>query len=237
MEKHNQNAIEDKIKAVALMSGGLDSALAAQIIMDQGIEVFGLNFHSPFCTCSNALGKGKCAAIYFGEKVGIPVKVKGKGDKYLEIVRNPKYGYGKNMNPCIDCRIHILKEAAKYMEKVGAKFVITGEVLGQRPKSQNLQAMQIIEEQSGLAGKLLRPLSAKLLEPTQVEIKKLVNRSELLEIKGRRRNIQLELGKNFELINEYCAGGGCKLTDKHFAKKLRDYFEHNSMVAMKDMKY
>ncbi len=222
-----------KIKAVALVSGGLDGAIAAKLVIDQGIDVIALTFHSPFYTCSS----GGCSASIFAEKLKIPIKHLSKGDEYLEIVKNPKFSYGKNINPCIDCRIHILETAKEYMEKIGAEFIITGEVLGQRPKSQMINALKTIEKESGLSGKILRPLSAKLLTPTDIENSGIIDRSKLLDIKGRRRNIQVELGKKYELIEQYFAGGGCRLTDKHFADKLRDYFSFHENPKMTDMKF
>ena len=226
-----------EIIAIALISGGLDSAIAAKLIIDQGIKVMAINFHSPFCTCSSNSKYNQCGAAYFAQKLEILIKHISKGNDYLEIVRNPKYGYGKNINPCIDCRIHILEKTKKYMKEIGADFIITGEVLGQRPKSQMLHALKTIEKAAGLEGKIIRPLSAQLLPPTEMEQKGIINRSKLLGIQGRRRNIQVQLGKDFKLIQQYCAGGGCRLTDKNFARKLRDYFEYNPDVKMSDMKF
>lgn len=221
------------IKAVALVSGGLDSAIAVKLLIDQGIDVYAMTFHSPFCTCSS----GGCSAAIFAEKLDIPIKHVSKGDEYLRLVKNPKFTYGKNINPCIDCRIHILEKAKKYMEEIGAKFIITGEVLGQRPKSQMIRALKTIENEAGLAGRILRPLSAKLLDPTIMENEGIIDRSRLLDIQGRRRNIQVELGRNYNLIEQYCAGGGCRLTDKNFASRLRDYFHYTEDPKMADMKF
>ena len=225
------------IKAIALISGGLDSAIATKLIIDQGIKVEALNFHSPFCTCSSNSKYNQCGATYFAQKLDIPIKHISKGDEYLEIVRNPKFGYGKNINPCIDCRIHILEKTKEYMKDIGADFIITGEVLGQRPKSQMLHALKTIEKTAELEGKIIRPLSAQLLTPTEMELNGTLDRSKLLGIEGRRRNIQVQLGKDYKLIEQYCAGGGCRLTDKNFARKLRDYFKYNQNSKMKDMKF
>ena len=221
------------IKAVALVSGGLDSAIAVKLIIDQGIEVHAMTFHSPFCTCSS----GGCSAAIFAEKLDIPIKHMTKDDDYLRLVKHPKFTYGKNINPCIDCRIHILEKAKEYMKEIGAEFIITGEVLGQRPKSQMICALQTIEKEAGLEGRILRPLSAKLLVPTIMEQNGVIDRSLLLDIQGRRRNIQVELGRNYNLIEQYCAGGGCRLTDKNFANRLRDYFQFTDDPKMSDMKY
>jgi len=226
-----------EIKAIALISGGLDSAIATKLIIDQGIKVEALNFHSPFCTCSSNSKYNQCGATYFAQKLEIPIKHISKGDGYLEIVRNPKFGYGKNINPCIDCRIHILEKTKEYMKEIGADFIITGEVLGQRPKSQMLHALKTIEKTAELEGKIIRPLSAQLLSPTEMELEGIIDRTKLLGIQGRRRNIQVQLGKDFKLIEQYCAGGGCRLTDKNFARKLRDYFQYHQKSKMSDMKF
>ena len=163
-----------KHRAVVLMSGGLDSAIAAKLIKDQGIEIFGLNFHSPFCICNTQSKNNQCGAAFFGKKVDIPIKIVSKGNDYLEIIKNPKFGYGKNLNPCIDCRIHILKKAKEYADEIGAEFLITGDVLGQRPKSQTMRALKTIEKESCLDGLILRPLSAHLLPETIAEKKNIV---------------------------------------------------------------
>ena len=224
-------------KAIALISGGLDSAIATKLIIDQGIKEEALNFHSPFCTCSSNSKYNQCGATNFAQKLEIPIKHISKGDEYLEIVRNPKFGYGKNINPCIDCRIHILEKTKEYMKEIGAEFIITGEVLGQRPKSQMLHALKTIEKTADLEGKIIRPLSAQLLSPTEMELEGVIDRTKLLGIQGRRRNIQVQLGKDFKLIEQYCAGGGCRLTDKNFARKLRDYFQYHQKSKMSDMKF
>lgn len=237
VKPNNEIDEKEKHRAVVLLSGGLDSAIAAKMIKDQGIEVFGLNFHSPFCICNNQSKNNQCGAVFFGKKVDIPVKIISKGDDYLEIIKNPKFGYGKNLNPCIDCRIHILKKAKEYADEIGAEFLITGDVLGQRPKSQTMRALKTIEQESGLEGLLLRPLSAHLLPETIVEKKNIVDREKLLNIQGRRRNIQVELGKQYKLINTYCANGGCRLTDKNFANRLRDYLKYTEKLSMREMKW
>lgn len=228
---------KNEIKAIALISGGLDSAIATKLIIDQGIKVEALNFHSPFCTCSSNSKFNQCGATYFAQKLEIPIKHISKGDEYLEIVRNPKFGYGKNINPCIDCRIHILEKTKEHMKDIGAEFIITGEVLGQRPKSQMLHALKTIEKTADLEGKIIRPLSAQLLSPTEMELNGILDRSKLLGIQGRRRNIQVQLGKDYKLIEQYCAGGGCRLTDRNFARKLRDYFQYHQKSKMSDMKF
>jgi tRNA U34 2-thiouridine synthase MnmA/TrmU len=220
------------MKALALLSGGLDSTLAVKLILEQGIDVIALKFTSPFCLCNQ---KGRCYAVEVAKKFKIPIKVVNKGKDYLRIIKKPKYGYGSGMNPCIDCRIFMLKKAKKYAEKIGAKFIFTGEVLNERPMSQHLRALKIIESEAGLKGKILRPLSAKLLPETEAEIKGWVDRTKLLDIKGRSRKPQIALAEKLG-INDYpCPAGGCLLTYKEFARKVKDLFEHKKRIKLKDI--
>ena len=158
-------------KAVSLLSGGLDSILATKLIKDQGVEVVALHFTSPFCNCSHGSQKG-CGiqALRSSEELGVEVAVKVKGADYLKMLQSPLHGYGGNMNPCIDCRIFMLKKTTEFMGEVGASFVITGEVVGQRPMSQRRKAMDLIERESGLEGLILRPLSARHFPRTIPEI-------------------------------------------------------------------
>lgn len=220
-----------KTKALALVSGGLDSALAVKLIVDQGIDVEAVNFVSPFCLC----GKGGCGASEVAKRINIPLKTISVGEEYLRIVRKPRFGYGKNMNPCIDCRIFMLKKAKKYAEKTGASFIITGEVLGQRPMSQHGRALNVIEQEAGLKGMILRPLSARLLSMTDAEKRGLVNRQTLLAIEGRSRKKQIGLAEEMKVTGYSCPGGGCLLTYKEFASKLKDLFEHKKKVSLKDV--
>jgi tRNA U34 2-thiouridine synthase MnmA/TrmU len=218
-------------KALALLSGGLDSTLAVKLLLDQGICVEALNFVSPFCLC----GKGGCGASGVAERFGIPLKVVSVGEDYLRVVRKPKHGYGKNMNPCIDCRIFMLKKAKKYARLTGATFIFTGEVLDERPMSQHLEAMSMIEQEAGLKNRILRPLSAKLLPETSIEKRGLVDRHKLLDIHGRSRKRQIELAKTFSIADYPCPAGGCLLTYKEFADKVRDLFKHKKRVTMRDI--
>jgi len=211
-------------KAVALLSGGLDSMLAIKLMLEQGIEVHALNFLTVFCTCTS---KG-CThqATKVAEEFKIPIKVMNITKEYMEVVKNPKYPRGRNMNPCIDCRIFTFKKAKEFMEEIGASFVITGEVIGQRPMSQRKQAIMTIEKESGLKGLIVRPLSAKIFEPTVPEKEGIVDRNKLLDIQGRRRNQQMALAKEFN-INDYpCPAGGCLLTDKGFSDRIKDLFKY-----------
>ena len=221
---------------LGLISGGLDSLIACLVLKLQNIEVIGLNFKSPFCICDKAYKNAECGLNLYYEKLDIKTYYLQKEDDYLEVIRNPKFGYGKNLNPCIDCRIYILKKAKLFAEQINADFIFTGEVLDQRPKSQNLKALRIIEEESNLNGKLLRPLSALMLKPTILEKKGLIDRSKLLGIKGRSRKKQLELARTNGLLNEYNACGGCLLTEKEFANRMRDYLQFNNNPTMEGVK-
>ena len=220
-------------KAVALLSGGLDSTLAIKLMLDQGIEVHALNFLTVFCTCTS---KGcKHQATKVAEEFKIPIKVMNITEEYMEIVKNPKHPRGRNMNPCLDCRIFTFKKAKEYMNEIGASFVITGEVTGQRPMSQRKKAILTIEEESGLAGLIVRPLSAKFFEPTLPEQAGIIDRDKLLDIDGRQRTRQIALAKEFG-INDYpCPAGGCLLTDKSFSERLKDLLKYNPDYDISDL--
>jgi len=157
-----------------------------------------------------------------------------KGLEYLEIVRKPKHGYGKGMNPCIDCRIFLLRKAKEYMAECGADFIITGEVLGQRPMSQRRNALQLIERESGLEGLLLRPLSAGHFPPTIPEKEGWVNRNRLPSIQGRSRKEQMELAEDLDIRNYPCPAGGCLLTELSFISKIKDVFDHAEELNVRD---
>jgi len=223
-------------KAIALLSGGLDSTLAVKVLLDQGIAVEALNFTSPFCTCTGKNAGCKSEAVRVAGEFNIPIKVMHKGADYLEIVRNPKHGHGKGMNPCIDCRIFLLKKAKEYMLESGADFVFTGEVLGQRPMSQRRDTLRVIERESGLEGLLLRPLSAKHFKPTIPEEQGWVDREKLLAIQGRSRKAQMELAEELDVKNYPCPAGGCLLTELSFVGKVRDVFDHSDELNLRDFR-
>lgn len=212
------------IKGVGLLSGGLDSTLAVKLMIDQGVDVHVLNFVTPFCTCTRKGCRHEASRV--AEVFGVPIKVISAGNDYIEMIKKPKYGYGSNMNPCVDCRIFMFRKAKQYMEEIGALFIFTGEVLGQRPMSQHRKALMIVEQESDLEGFVVRPLSAKLLSPTIPEKKQWIDREKLLSIQGRRRLPQMELADKLDLRDYPCPAGGCRLTDPHFAKRLREAFEH-----------
>jgi tRNA U34 2-thiouridine synthase MnmA/TrmU len=216
------------MKAVALISGGLDSTLAARLINGLGIELIALNTVSPFCLCNRRSSKGcMYGANSVAKDLGLELISINVSEEFLEIVKKPKHGYGSNMNPCIDCRILLFKKAKAVMQEEGASFVITGEVLGQRPMSQKLNTMRLIEKEAGLEGLVLRPLSAKVLDLSVPEKEGWIRRDKLLAISGRGRREQMDLAKEFG-INDYpCPSGGCLLTDPEFSKRLKELIKHN----------
>jgi tRNA U34 2-thiouridine synthase MnmA/TrmU len=218
-----------KVKAVGLFSGGLDSALAIKLVQKQGIDVVAFHFSSPF----NSNERGDAGEL--AKKLGVKLVRHEAGDDYLKKIKKPKHGYGKKINPCIDCRIHILKEAKKLAEKIGAKFIFTGEVLGQRPMSQHKGTMMLIEKEAGLSGKLLRPLSAHLLPETEAEKKGWVDREKLMDIEGRRRIEQLKLAKRMGIKGFNYGGSGCRLTDPEYSKRMRDLFESKKNAKWNDV--
>jgi tRNA U34 2-thiouridine synthase MnmA/TrmU len=225
-----------KRKAIALLSGGLDSTLAVKMMLDLDIEVVALNFTSPFCTCTGKNSGCKSEAVRVAQEYNIPIKVMHKGLDYLEIVRNPLHGYGKGVNPCVDCRIYLLRKAKEYMLESGADFVFTGEVLGQRPMSQRRDTLRVIERESGLEGLLLRPLSARHFEPTIPEKEGWVDRENLLAIEGRSRAVQMQLAEELDVKNYPCPAGGCLLTELSFVPKIRDVFDHTEELNLRDFK-
>lgn len=218
-------------KAVILFSGGLDSILAARALLDQGIDLLAIHFDYPFMNKDIALdaadGGHRTRALLAANRLGIPMKTVPLGEEYLDIIRRPLHGRGKGMNPCIDCRILSLRMARDYMESVGASFIVTGEVVGQRPMSQREDAIRVIDRYSGCAGIVLRPLSAKILPPTVPELEGWVDREKLFAIYGRTRVEQMRLGKEWAIGEYPGSGGGCLLTDRTFSVKVRDLVEND----------
>ncbi|MFH2054585.1 MAG: hypothetical protein ABIJ61_01390, partial [bacterium] len=214
--------------AIALFSGGLDSSLAVLLMLRQNVEVTALMFLNHFgCDISD---RSSCGQDPYptAEQFGFTVKLMHLGEKFIDIVQNPQHGYGKNMNPCTDCRILMLREAKQYMEMVGADCIITGEVLAQRPMSQMRNSLNLILKESGLAGRLLRPLCAKLMEPTIPEREGLIDREQLENISGRSRKRQMEMAEEFGLHDYASPASGCLLTDRGYSTKLRDILEHKA---------
>ncbi len=225
-----------RIKALGMVSGGLDSTLATKIMIDLGIEVEGVNFSTGFCVTEHTRNfknpKEKPLrpneALRLAGELQFKLHILDISKDYLPVVTNPKYGYGANLNPCIDCRIFMFRRMKTLMEEFGAQFIFTGEVLGQRPMSQHRGALKTIETDSGLSGLVLRPLSAGLLDPTVPEIKGWVDRSKLLKLSGRSRKPQTKLAADLGMENyPQPAGGCCYLTDPQYAAKLRDFFQYN----------
>ena len=219
------------MKAIILLSGGLDSTLAAELMSRVGLELLAVNFKTPFCLCdrhSSNLGCGSNARRV-AEAIGIDLKIINASKDFLDVLQKPAHGYGANMNPCIDCRILFFRKSKELMDEVGASFIITGEVLGQRPMSQFRRQMDIIEKEAGLQGLVVRPLSAKLLAPTIPEKNGWISRERMLDIAGRSRKPQMALARDLG-INDYpCAAGGCLLTDPEFANRIRDLIKHNEL--------
>jgi tRNA U34 2-thiouridine synthase MnmA/TrmU len=206
------------IKAIALFSGGLDSILAVKLVQKQNINICGLTFTTPFF---NAV-KAQAAA----QQIDLPLMVEDFTTQHLQMLKSPRYGYGKNMNPCIDCHTLMLKMAGRKMEETGADFLVTGEVLGQRPMSQTKQSLYVVAKNSGYADYILRPLSAQLLEPVKAEREGKVDRLKLLSISGRGRKDQMSLAKEFGIQQYPPPAGGCLLTDPIFSIRLRDLMSH-----------
>lgn len=214
-------------KALGLTSGGLDSSLAAMALMRQGIEVTGIAFVTPFFDAE----KAKKAADFIGH----PLIIEDIGDIHLDMVKTPKYGYGRNMNPCIDCHAMMFRLAGERMEKEGFDFLFSGEVLGQRPMSQNANALKSVAKLSGFPERVLRPLSAKLLPITPMEESGLVDREQLLDLQGRSRKPQQALAKEWGYINYPASAGGCLLTEEGFSNQLRDLLDHNPTATTHDV--
>lgn len=222
-------------KAVALISGGLDSMLAARVIQEQGIHIEGINFYTGFCIeghtqairNTNPTKPKRNYALWAAEQLGIKLHIIDIVQEYKQIVLNPRHGYGAHLNPCLDCKIFMVSRAKQWMEDHGFDFIITGEVVGQRPKSQLKKNILIVASESKADDILLRPLCAKLLAPTLAEREGWVNREKLHGFSGRSRGPQFDLAKKFD-FQEYSqpAGGCCFLTNGHYSKKLKDLWKH-----------
>lgn len=212
------------MKAIALFSGGLDSTLAMKLVIDQGIDVLAVNINTGFGSTKDRLDHMQSMC----DQVGAELKIIDIQSEFLQdVLFDPKHGYGKNFNPCIDCHAKMFAVAKRIMEAEGASFLISGEVLGQRPMSQNKDALQTVLNESNCDGLLLRPMSAKQLAPTIAEEKGWVDREKLEGITGRSRDRQLELVKEIGLENFESPGGGCLLTDENFAKKMNDFIKYD----------
>jgi tRNA-specific 2-thiouridylase len=213
------------MKAIALFSGGLDSTLAMKLIIDQGIEVIACNINTGFGSTKDrrAHMQNMC------DQVGAELRIIDIQSEYLQdVLFDPKHGYGKHFNPCIDCHAKMFEVAKRIMEAEGASFLLSGEVMGQRPMSQNREALQTVLNESNCEGLLLRPMSAKHLAPTIAETQGWVDRDKLEAIQGRSRERQFELAKEYNLTDFESPGGGCLLTDENFTKKMHDYLKYDT---------
>ena len=222
----NDKKNSKKAQAIALYSGGLDSGLAILLVLKQGIKVTALTFSHDFSCVDSNKSNPAVDPIEVGRKFGFDVIHLRLGPEFLQIVKSPRHGYGKNMNPCVDCRIMMLNKAKEYMVKLGADFIITGEVLGQRPKSQMRNNINLVEKKADLRGYLLRPLSAGLMEETIPEKEGLIDRNRLESISGRSRKRQLELAAEMGLEEFGAPAGGCLLTDPNYCRRLKDILDH-----------
>ena len=232
----------ERVKAVAMVSGGLDSTLAVQLMVNQGIQVFGITFTTGFCyedprrpeKRGQKDQREKNEALRAGRQTQTPVEFRDISEEYIKsVLIHPKHGYGSAINPCIDCRIFMLKKAHLYMQEIGAQFIVTGEVLAQRPMTQHFKTLRLIEKEAGLEGLIVRPLSGKLLPPTIPEKEGWIDREKLEAISGRSRHRQMALAKELG-INEYPqpAGGCCYLTDQNYARRLRDLFRYRDKESL-----
>jgi tRNA-specific 2-thiouridylase len=228
----------ERIRAVGLLSGGLDSTLAVRIMLEQEIEVTALHVRTGFSFVERdrAVESGLARpsdAERAAAMLGVPLEVIDVFDEYVPLVLHPRYGYGSGMNPCVDCRIFLLRKAKAWMEAHGYHFVFTGEVVGQRPKSQMRPTLNTVERESGLQGYLLRPLSAKLLKPTVPEQRGWVDRGRLYGISGRGRKAQIALAEQFG-ITDYPqpSGGCCYLIDQTYSRRLRDFLDHEGAEVL-----
>ena len=215
------------VTGIGLISGGLDSMLAARILMDQDIHVIGISFVTPFFGSERA---ERAAAM-----IDMELRIMDITELHLEIVKSPKYGYGKGMNPCIDCHALMFREAGKVMEAEGADFLFSGEVLGERPMSQNRQSLMIVARQSGYQDFIIRPLSARLLPETLPEREGKVDREKLLDISGRSRKPQIELAAHYGITEYPQPAGGCLLTEPGYSRRLRELMEHSLALDPRDI--
>ena len=225
---------EKKKKVVALLSGGLDSQLAIKMMQEQGFDVSAVAIKTPFCDFDCGRGCG-FEIRERADDLDVNLKTVYLGDEYIEMLKHPKHGIGAGFNPCIDCRSMMFDAAKKHMEEIGAEFIISGEVLGQRPMSQHAPALRTIENESDLVGKIVRPLSAALLPETDPEKDGLIKRENLGMIRGRTRRGQLDMAKKYGIENPPNAGGGCLLTEPHFGVKAKDLFSHTKNPTINDI--
>jgi hypothetical protein len=224
----------EKRKVVALLSGGLDSQLAVRMMQEKGFEVSAVAIRTPFCDFDCGRGCG-FEIRERADQLNVDLKTVYLGDEYIEMLKHPKYGRGAGFNPCVDCRSMMFDAAKKEMERTGADFVISGEVLGQRPMSQHRRALKNIEAESDMEGVIVRPLSGRLLPPTKPERDGLIRREDLGMIRGRSRKPQLAMAKEYGIADPPNAGGGCLLTDPSFGLRAKDLFGHTETPSINDI--
>jgi hypothetical protein len=222
-------------KAVALLSGGLDSMLAILTMLRQGIQVSAIRFITPFDPDISDDTFRETRYQSLRHTYGFEIIMRHLSHKMLDIVTKPKHGYGRNMNPCIDCRILMLKEAKQFLDTIGADFLVTGEVLGQRPMSQRKDMLYHIDKEAGVIDTVLRPLSAKLLRTTIAEQKGIIDRGMLYALSGRSRKPQIALAGEFGMKDYPSPGGGCLLTEPNYAFRLKDLLAHDPNPAIRDI--
>ena len=218
------------VTCIGMMSGGLDSRIAARCLLEQGLDVRLLHFRHPFHG-----GKPGDPARDAAEQLGLELMERTLDERFFDVIKDPRWGTGKGLNPCVDCRIHQLRDATAIADEIGARFIFTGEVLGQRPMSQHRRAMRTVAREAGLKGQLLRPLSARLLAPTVAETEGWVDRERLLDISGRGRKPQMALAQRWGLTDYPGPAGGCLLTEAAFARRMEDLFATHPDCVMADI--
>ncbi|MEE4240513.1 MAG: thiamine biosynthesis protein [Desulfopila sp.] len=226
--------MDKQIKALALFSGGLDSILASRVVAAQGVRVIALKFVTPFFDyglIEDPEGyREKVKKVY-----GLDVLLKDITKEYLQLLRQPAHGFGKNFNPCIDCKIFMFARARRMMQELGASFLISGEVLGQRPMSQRRDTLNVITRDSKSREILLRPLSAKLLDPTEAELRGWVDRQKLFDFSGRGRSRQIALASRLGITEFPAPAGGCRLADPILSKRIAAIYQGNFVIRTEDI--
>ncbi len=217
------------MKAIVLLSGGLDSSLAVKLVLDQGVKLQAVHFRSVFSAREGSAGASEAARA--AEQLRVPLSVEDVTGELLRLVKNPRYGHGSGMNPCIDCRIMQLRRARQQMDRSDARFIVTGEVLGQRPMSQRKDAMRLIDRQAGVAGLVVRPLCALALEPSIAEREGWVDRQRFKGFTGRQRTPQMRLAEELGVTDYPSPAGGCRLTEPGFSRRVKDLLASEELTA------
>jgi len=225
----------NKIKAVALLSGGIDSSLAAKLVSEFDIDVIGISFPSPFCICNTNSSNYECAALFFAEKIGLPLEMKAKENDYLNLLKEQMELNPNNIEICIHCKVYIFKKVKEYMKEIGAQFIITGEILGAKPDKKTIDLLLKIDELAGVQGLVLRPFSASWLPESIPEKKRWVNRNILLELQGKNPNIKYSAGKDVASVRNFCSSEGCLVIDKKFSNIVQDYLHNTQNPTMQEI--